>query len=195
MNITVYCGALAGANPEYARRAKELGEWIAENGHTLVYGAGDAGMMGAVSEGVIEKGGKTIGITPNFFVLAEVTRKDLTEIIISEGMSDRREKMIELGDAFIALPGGTGTLDEISEVAALKRIGKLGEIDKPVMLYNIDGFYDNLLSFFDAVLAEGFFEEEDRASIIEVRNIQDISEVIENAGGIHHNRNTQFDFL
>lgn len=194
MNITVYCGAFAGANPEYAKRAKELGAWMAEHGHALVYGAGDHGMMGAVSDGVIENGGTAIGVTPNFFVLAEVTRKDLTELIVSEGMSDRRVTMMELGDAFIALPGGTGTLDEISEVAALKRIGKLGEIDKPIMLYNIDGFYDKLLEFFDDVLADGFFRPEDRNNIIEVKNIEDIARVIENAGGIDHTRNREFDY-
>jgi len=194
MNITVYCGAFAGANPEYAKRAKELGAWMAENGHALVYGAGDHGMMGAVSDGVIENGGTAIGVTPNFFVMAEVTRKDLTELIVSEGMSDRRVTMMELGDAFIALPGGTGTLDEISEVAAMKRIGKLGEIDKPIMLYNIDGFYDKLIEFFDVMLDDGFFRQEDRDNIIEVKNIEDIARVIENAGGIDHTRNREFDY-
>ena len=193
MNITVYCGALTGANPEYAKKAKELGEWMAKNGHTLVYGAGDAGMMGAVSDGVMENGGAAIGVTPPFFIAAEVTRKDLTEVIVSNGMSDRREKMMELADAFISLPGGTGTLDELSETAALKRIGKLGEIDKPIMIYNIDGFYDRLLDFFDVILDNEFFRPEDRANIIEVRSIEDIARVIENAGGVDHTRNTQFD--
>ena len=193
MNITVYCGAFSGANPEYARRAEELGAWIADNGHTLVYGAGDRGMMGAVSDGVIKKGGTAIGVTPNFFVLAEVTREDLDELIVPETMSERREKMMELGDAFIALPGGTGTLDEISEVAAMKRLGKLGEIDKPIMLYNIDGFYDGLLSFFDRVLDDEFFRAEDRANLIEVKNIEDIARVIEGAGGIDKTRNKEFD--
>ena len=105
MNITIYCGALSGANPEYEIKARELGAWMAENGHTLVYGAGDAGMMGAVSDGILENGGKAIGVTPNFFVLAEVTRDDLTELIVPDDMPERRVKMMELGDAFIALPG------------------------------------------------------------------------------------------
>lgn len=193
MNITVYCGAFSGANPEYAKRAEELGAWMAEQGHVLIYGAGDRGMMGAVSDGVIKNGGTAIGVTPNFFVLAEVTREDLAELIVPETMPERREKMIELGDAFIALPGGTGTLDEISEVAALKRLGKLGEIDRPVMLYNIDGFYDDLLKYFDRVLEDGFFRAEDRNNIIEVRSIEDIERVIEGAGRPDETRNTQFD--
>ena len=193
MNITVYCGALEGANPEYVKRARELGAWMAENGHTLVYGAGNAGMMGAVSDGAIENGGEVIGVTPNFFVMAEVTRDDLTEKIVSEGMSDRRVTMMELGDAFIALPGGTGTLDEISEVIALKRIGKLGEINKPVMLYNIDGYYDKLFDFFDVVADNEFCRREDRANIIEVTSIEDIARALEGAGRVDETRNKQFE--
>jgi len=193
MNITVYCGALEGANPEYANRARELGAWMAENGHTLVYGAGNAGMMGAVSDGVIENGGKVIGVTPNFFVKAEVTRDDLTELIVPENMNERKAVMIELGDAFIALPGGTGTLDEISEVIALKRLGKLGEINKPVMIYNIEGYYNRLFEYFDDMLASDYCEETDRNNIIEVRELSDIAEVMKTAGGIDHNRNKRFE--
>lgn len=193
MNITVYCGALEGANPEYVNRARELGEWMAENGHTLVYGAGNAGMMGAVSDGVIENGGKVIGVTPNFFVKAEVTRDDLTELIVPENMNERKAVMIELGDAFIALPGGTGTLDEISEVIALKRLGKLGEINKPVMIYNVEGYYNRLFEYFDDMLASDYCEETDRNNIIEVRELGDIAEVMKTAGGIDHNRNKRFE--
>ena len=193
MNITVYCGALEGANPEYVNRARELGAWMAENGHTLVYGAGNAGMMGAVSDGVIENGGKVIGVTPNFFVKAEVTRDDLTELIVPENMNERKAVMIELGDAFIALPGGTGTLDEISEVIALKRLGKLGEINKPVMIYNVEGYYNRLFEYFDDMLASDYCEETDRNNIIEVRELSDIAEVMKTAGGIDHNRNKRFE--
>ena len=192
MNITIYCGALSGANSKKKKKARELGAWMAENGHTLVYGAGDAGMMGAVSDGVLENGGKAIGVTPNFVVLAEVTRKDLTELIVPDDMPERRVKMMELGDAFIALPGGTGTLDEIAEVIALKRLGKLGEIDKPIMIYNVDGYYDKLFEFFDDMADNEFCRMEDRDYIIEVNGIEDIARVIENAGGIDENRNMQF---
>ena len=166
---------------------------MAENGHTLVYGAGNAGMMGAVSDGVIENGGKVIGVTPNFFVKAEVTRDDLTELIVPENMHERKAVMIELGDAFIALPGGTGTLDEISEVIALKRLGKLGEINKPVMIYNVEGYYNRLFEYFDDMLASDYCEETDRSNIIEVRELSDIAEVMKTAGGIDHNRNKRFE--
>ena len=156
MNITVYCGAAEGNDPEYIARARELGAWMAEKGHRLIYGAGNSGMMGAVSDTLIEGGGEAIGVTPQFFVLAEETRTDLTEVVIADDMSTRRNWMIEHGDAFIALPGGMGTLDEISEVMTYKRLGLLGELNKPVMLYNVNGYYDRFFGFLDDMLAQGF---------------------------------------
>jgi hypothetical protein len=97
--------------------------------------------------------------------------------------------MIDEGDAFIALPGGTGTLDEISEVITMTRLGLMGDIIRPVMLYNINGFYDHLRYFFDRVLSEGFFREADRKNIIEVRSIDDIEEVLSKAGAADQSRN------
>lgn len=173
---------MAGRDPEHLSRAYELGRWMAANGHRLVYGAGNAGMMGAVSDGVLEAGGEAVGVTPGFFVYAEVTRDDLTEKRVTEGMSDRRDLMIEMGDAFIALPGGTGTLDEISEVMSLARIGKLGEVIKPVMLYNMNGYYDDLFRFLDKAADEGYLGMDDRRRIIDVRSIEDIEKTLETAG-------------
>ena len=137
MKITVYCGAAEGMDPEYIARARELGAWMASKGHTLIYGAGNSGMMGAVSDALIEGGGEAIGVTPRFFILAEETRDDLAEVVISDDMSTRRSWMIDNGDAFIALPGGMGTLDEITEVMTYKRLGLLGKVNKPVMIYNV----------------------------------------------------------
>lgn len=182
MNITVYCGALDGADPEYVIKARELGRWIAENGHTLVYGAGNAGMMGAVSDGVLSMGGKVIGVSTQFFIDAGVTRDDLTEMIVTEDMPERRVIMMDRADAFIALPGGTGTLDEISEVIAQKRLGRLANHIKPIMLYNVNGYYDKLFDFFDDMAASDFYRSEDRDSIIEVLNVQDIGKALERAG-------------
>ena len=182
MNITVYCGALDGGDPEFKRRAEELGAWMAANGHRLIYGAGNAGMMGAVSEGIIKAGGETVGVTPAFFVMAEVTRDDLTELVIPPDMPSRRQKMIELGDAFIALPGGMGTLDEISEVITYKRLGLLGKINKPIMLYNINGYYDSFFRFLDDMQAGGFCRRVDRENVIEVKSLADIEKALANAG-------------
>lgn len=170
-----------GRDPEFAYRAGELGEWIAGNGHRLVYGAGDVGTMGVLANAVLDNGGEVLGVTPDFFILAEEIHDSLTQLEITKDLSERRCVMIEQGDVFIALPGGTGTLDEISEVIALMRLGMLSDGDriKPVMLYNINGYYDHLLKFFDRVLEEEFFTENDRCNIFEVRSVADIRKVID----------------
>ena len=193
MNITVYCGAAEGNDPEYIARARELGAWMAEKGHRLIYGAGNSGMMGAVSDALIEGGGEAIGVTPQFFVLAEETRTDLTEVVIADDMSTRRNWMIEHGDAFIALPGGMGTLDEISEVMTYKRLGLLGELNKPVMLYNVNGYYDRFFSFLDDMLEQGFCRQLDRDNVIEVTCLEDIARALECVGSIDETRTSKYD--
>ena len=182
MNITVYCGARCGRDPEFAEAARELGKWMGENGHRLVYGAGDCGMMGILSNAVLDSGGEVTGVTPDFFVLAEEIHNGLTDLRISEDLPERRKIMIEEGEAFIALPGGTGTLDEISEVMSLRRLGLLGEKVRPVMLFNVNGYYDHLLRFLDRVAEEEFFTQTDRDSIHEVRTVEDVARVLESAG-------------
>lgn len=189
---------MQGRDPDHMKKAEELGRWIAENGHRLIYGAGNAGMMGAVSDGVLEAGGEAVGVSPRFFVYNEKTRDDLTERIATEDMSERRNLMIEMGDAFIALPGGTGTLDEISEVMSLLRIGKLGEKIKPVMLYNMNGYFDEIFAFLDKAVENGYLGKDDRERIIDVRSTGDVSAALETAGlpdPAHHrfreDRNTE----
>lgn len=193
MNITIYCGAAEGHDPEYTARARELGAWMAEKGHRLVYGAGNAGMMGALSDALIEGGGEAIGVTPQFFVLAEETRSDLTEVVIADDMSVRRNWMIEHGDAFIALPGGMGTLDEITEVMTYKRLGLLGKINKPVMVYNVNGYYDRFFDYLDDMLAQGFCRQLDRDNVIEVTCLEDIARELEAAGDIDETRTSKYD--
>ena len=192
MKITVYCGAAEGNDPEFIARARELGAWMAEKGHRLIYGAGNSGMMGAVSDALIEGGGEAIGVTPQFFVLAEETRSDLTEVVIADDMSTRRKWMIEHGDAFIALPGGMGTLDEISEVMTYKRLGLLGKINKPVMLYNVNGYYDRFFDFLDDMLAQDFCRQLDYDNVIEVTCIADIERELSNAGSIDETRTSKY---
>lgn len=189
MNITVYCGANTGNDPEFIKRAAELGRWMAEHGHRLIYGGGNSGMMGAVSHALLEGGGKVTGVSPSFFIVNEEVRNDLTELVISEHMWDRRNIMIERGDAYIALPGGTGTIDEITEVLSLKRLGLLGDVNKPVMIYNINGYYDKFFEFLDDMAAESFCRPEDRLNAIEVKCIGDIELAIEKAGGEDPTRN------
>ena len=192
MNITVYCGAAEGNDPEYIVRARELGAWMAEKGHRLIYGAGNSGMMGAVSDALIEGGGEAIGVTPQFFVLAEETRDDLTEVVIADDMSTRRNWMIEHGDAYIALPGGMGTLDEIGEVMTYKRLGLLGELNKPVMIYNVNGYYDRFFDFLEEMLAQGFCRQLDYDNVIEVTCIADIERALSAVGSIDETRTSKY---
>ena len=193
MNITVYCGAAEGLDPEYIVRARELGAWMAAKGHTLIYGAGNSGMMGAVSDALIEGGGEAIGVTPRFFILAEETRDDLAEVVISDDMSTRRSWMIDNGDAFIALPGGMGTLDEITEVMTYKRLGLLGKVNKPVMIYNVNGYYDRFFSFLDDMRDQEFCRQLDRDNVIEVRCLEDIVRALECVGSIDETRTSKYD--
>ncbi len=193
MNITVYCGAAEGKDPEFIARARELGAWMAGEGHTLIYGAGNSGMMGAVSDALMEGGGRAVGVTPRFFILAEETRSDLAEVVISDDMAERRKWMIEHGDAFIALPGGMGTLDEITEVMTYKRLGLLGKVNKPVMIYNVNGYYDRFFSFLDDMLDQGFCRPIDRCNVIEVRCLEDIVHALRCVGEIDETRTSKYD--
>ena len=152
MKIAVYCGAAAGDDPAFAAQARALGRWIAENGHTLVYGAGCNGLMGAVSQAVLDGGGQAIGVVPHFLATPAQIRYDLSKCYETETMAQRKETMIRLSDAFIALPGGVGTLEELSEVVSLYR---LGQTKKPCFLFNINGYYDALGAVFSAWLSAG----------------------------------------
>lgn len=155
MNITVYLGSSEGNRPIFRQAARELGEWIGRNGHTLIYGGSEMGLMGVLADAVIHEGGKVIGVEPRFFVEEEVQHKGITELIVTETMAERKQKMIELGDAFIAFPGGLGTLEEITEVMTLC---KLRRIEKPFCLLNIDGYYEPLCKLLFHMVNEGFLE-------------------------------------
>lgn len=157
MNIAVYCGSDYGKGPDYKEAAKALGCWIAENGHSLVYGAGDAGLMGIVAKEVHEKGGKVYGVIPgNVDFIRNRPQPYCTEVFVEENMSARKQRMLNLADVFVALPGGTGTLDEIAEALTLT---KIGVFDKPCILFNKSGFYEPLKALFDKMKETGFIEE------------------------------------
>ena len=119
MNITVYLGACQGNDPQLAAAVRELGTWIGENGNTLIYGGSKSGLMGALARSALNAGGKVIGVEPQAFVDQELQLDELTQLIVTPNMNRRKEKMIELGDAFIAFPGGTGTLEELAEVMSM----------------------------------------------------------------------------
>ena len=119
MNITVYLGALEGNDPALGNAVRELGTWIGESGNSLVYGGSKSGLMGQIAESVLNAGGKVTGVEPQFFIDSELQYDEITELIVTKDMAERKAKMIELGDAFIAFPGGTGTLEEIAEVMSM----------------------------------------------------------------------------
>ena len=157
MNITVYLGSNEGNEPGLAVAAARLGTWIGENGHTLIYGGSKCGLMGVLAESVLNAGGKVIGVEPRFFIEMGLDYDEITELIVTEDMSERKAKMIELGDAFIAFPGGTGTLEEISEIMS-KVV--LGHLDSPCIIYNLGGYYDDLKRLLERMVQAGLASEE-----------------------------------
>ncbi len=176
MNIAVYCGANAGNNPHFKENATELGHILAQNNHTLVYGGGFVGLMGAVSDAVMEDGGKIIGVITRFLVEWETARKDVKDMTVTETLSERKAKMIELADAFVALPGGSGTLDEIAEVISLC---KLNQHPGPCVLLNIDGFYEPLRAMFESMIACDFLTREELSHVHFLSDASEITAVLQ----------------
>jgi len=153
MNITVYLGSRSGNREIYKETVKELGAYIGDHGHTLVYGGSSMGLMGALADAVLEHGGKVIGVEPVFFIEAEAQHDQITELIVTKDMQERKAKMIELGDAFIAFPGGIGTLDEISEIMTMHN---LNHTKCPCIFLNINGFYEPMKAMLRHMAEEGF---------------------------------------
>lgn len=175
MNIVVYLGSNEGKKPLYKEKVRELGSWIARAGHTLIYGGSRSGLMGQLAQAAQAEKGKVIGVEPEFFIRQGVVQLDLSELIVTETMAERKQKMIELGDAFLAFPGGIGTLEEISEVMTLNFLGKL---DGPIILYNVDGFYDKLKEELDYMVEEGFLLKENLERVHFVRELEEIQEIL-----------------
>ena len=175
MNITVYLGAMEGNDPLYKQAVRELGTWIGSSGHALVYGGSKAGLMGELAESVLESGGEVTGVEPQFFIDAGYEYEAITRLIVTQTMTERKGKMIELGDAFIAFPGGTGTLEEISEV--MSKVS-LGHLDAPCILYNLRGYYDGLKTLLDHMTELGFSSNERQKGISFARTLQEIQTII-----------------
>ncbi|XP_039812826.1 cytokinin riboside 5'-monophosphate phosphoribohydrolase LOG-like isoform X1 [Panicum virgatum] len=161
--ICVYCGSAKGRKPSYQDAAVELGKELVERGIDLVYGGGSIGLMGLVSHAVHDGGRHVIGVIPRSLMPREVTGEPVGEVRAVSGMHERKAEMARFADAFIALPGGYGTLEELLEVITW---AQLGIHKKPVGLLNVDGFYDPLLSFIDMAVNEGFIKEDARRIII-----------------------------
>ena len=177
MNIAVYCAASQSNCPAFDERTKELGKWMAQKNHTLVYGGGNSGLMGNVATAVMQTGGQVIGVMPQFLVDREIAKKDITTLHIVETMSQRKNKMIELSEVYIALPGGPGTLEEIAEVVSWVRVGQTNGI---CIFYNMEGYYNHLESFFNHMVTTNLLSKEDRNQIYFANNLEEIEKLIEN---------------
>lgn len=161
-SVCVFCGASTGVNPAYREAAIALGQTIAQRGLTLVYGGGAVGLMGIVADAAMAAGGEVIGIIPEALKNAEVGHTGLTRLEVVDGMHARKARMAELSDAFVALPGGLGTLEELFEVWTW---GQLGYHAKPLGLLDVNGFYSKLGSFLDHVVEQGFVRPQHRAML------------------------------
>ena len=175
MNITVYLGAFGGSDPAFAAAVDELGAWIGKSGHSLVYGGSETGLMGRLALSALAAGAEVTGVEPRFFVEQEVQCDQLTRLIVTEDMPQRKAKMIELGQAFIAMPGGTGTLEEISEVMSLVSLKKL---NAPCILYNLNGYYDSLKALLSRMIAAGLSTPERQKGIYFARSLAEIEEIL-----------------
>ena len=158
--LCVYCGSRMGSRPAYADTARSLGKSLAARGITLVYGGGNVGLMGVMADTVMAAGGKVIGVIPQALVDKEVGHHDVTELIVVHDMHQRKLKMATLADAFIALPGGIGTLEELFETFTWLQ---LGFHRKPVGLLDVDGYYQHLNGFLERMVAENFLRADQLA--------------------------------
>lgn len=175
MNICVFCGSAAGNNPLYASLAAEFGKLLADHGHSLVYGGGNIGLMGIVADSVLENHGKVIGVIPSFLAEREVAHQRLTQLEIVGTMHERKMRMAELANAFVVLPGGWGTLDEMAEILTWKQ---LGLINQNLFVLNSNNFFDPLLDQMRFMANEGFLRQENLDLVTMVDSPQQLFSMI-----------------
>ena len=176
--LCVFCASAAGVRSSYRSAATELGTELARRGIGLVYGGASAGLMGAVAEAVLAGGGRVIGVIPQVLVDKEISQLGLTELHVVDTMHTRKALMGERADAFLILPGGFGTLEELFEVLAWQTLRLHA---KPMCLLNTDGFYDGLLQFLDHCVSEGLLRPEARASLLVAKSVDEALRSIEDA--------------
>lgn len=170
-SIAVYCGSSEGNNPIYMKEARRLGETLVNQGIDLIYGGASVGCMGAVADAVLEGGGRVIGVIPEKLSNVEIAHQKLTELHVVTTMHERKAMMMELADGFIALPGGTGTLEEWFEVFTW---AQLGYHNKPCAFHNVNQYYNPMISLFDHMIQEGFVKKEFRDLILMEENAEQL---------------------
>ena len=163
MKVCVFCGSSMGNDVRYHDAAVRLGEVLAENDCTLYYGGGNVGLMKVIADKMLEEGKEVVGVMPNLILDMEIGHDGVTKMIETDSMSERKSLLIDESDAFIAMPGGFGTLDELFEIIVLNQ---LQITDKPVALYNVMNYYDGIIQFIDHAVSQGFIRKEHRDNII-----------------------------
>ena len=175
MNITVYLGASSGNDPTLETSVRALGRLIGKSGNALVYGGSKNGLMGALAESVLRAGGEVTGVEPQFFIDKGYEYDEITTLIVTRDMTERKTKMIELGDAFIAFPGGSGTLEEVSEVMSML---SLSHLDAPCIIYNLNGYYNHLKAQINLMIEKGFSTPERLKHVHFASNLNDVKGIL-----------------
>jgi hypothetical protein len=183
--VCVYCGSRSGIHPENEQTAIELGRNLAELGIRLVYGGGSIGLMGALAKSVLTNGGEVIGIIPQALLDCEVGLVEASELIVTMTMRERKARMDEYADLFIALPGGFGTLEELMETLTLRQ---LGYHQKPIILLNLHGYYDPLLRLFAHIVAEGYVDPDQHQLYHVIPTVKDLVHFLQARQTSHNGR-------
>ncbi|HLN15289.1 MAG TPA: TIGR00730 family Rossman fold protein [Acidimicrobiales bacterium] len=180
--IGVFCGSSPGIDQRYAAEAEEVARLLVERGVRIVYGGAHVGTMGVLADTALAAGGEVVGVIPEHLVGREVAHPGLSELVVVGSMHERKALMAELSDGFVALPGGLGTLDEFAEIVTWSL---LGLHDKPTAVFNRSGYFDQLLSFFDHAVAEGFLRPHHRARVLEARTLDEVVGLVLGAVGVN----------
>ncbi|MDB4088249.1 TIGR00730 family Rossman fold protein [Flavobacteriales bacterium] len=175
--VCIFCGARTGNSQEIIDKTKELVALLADQDYDLVYGGGNGGLMGLIADEFLSHGRKVIGIRPSILLSEENSHDGITEMISTEDMFERKKNMVNVSDSFIALPGGVGTLDEILDVMTLN---KINAIDKPMVLFDIDGFYTKLTELLDTFVEFGYLDKEAKGLLIMEDKASGIIEALKN---------------
>ena len=177
-HLCIFCGSSKGNDPVYEKTAEKLAKIIVDEGLIMVYGGGSIGIMGVLADRILSLNGKVIGVIPRFLYDLEVGHDNVTELIVVESMHERKQKMAEISEGFLALPGGFGTLEEMGEILTWIQL-KL--IRKPIGLLNINGFYDHFLNMLDNMVASGFLKKNNREILLSSNDPYAIINIVKNA--------------